>query len=51
MLNTEKYTRAAEVFARSPDLDEAAGTLLNIEVGKEIGFYYKEVKKGPRLME
>ena len=34
MLNTEKYTKAAEVFAMTPDLDEAAGALMNVHVGK-----------------
>lgn len=51
LLNTEKYTKSAEVFAMTPDLDEAAGALMNTHTGKEIVFFYIELKRDGRLME
>ena len=45
MLNTEKHTKAATVFSMSPDLDEAAGALMNVELGNEITTFYYELKR------
>ena len=46
LLNEKKYDNASQVFAYSLDLKEAAGALMNVHIGKEIGFYYKTLMKG-----
>ena len=51
MLNTEKYTKSATTFAMTPCLDEAAGALMNTQIGSEIVIYYTEVKREGRMLE
>lgn len=46
ILNNQKYGKASEVFAYSPDLKEAAGALMNVQIAKEIPTYYRALCHG-----
>ena len=46
LLEAEKYRSAADTFSESPDIDEAAGALMNVGIGQEINFYYDELRRG-----
>ena len=46
ILNAEKYRSASTAFSKTPDVDEAAGALLNAELGQEIPYFYEDLLHG-----
>jgi hypothetical protein len=46
ILNNKKYGNAASTFAYSPSLEEAAGTLINFDIGQQPKIFFEELEKG-----
>lgn len=46
ILNNKKFGNAASTFAYSPSLEEAAGTLINFDIGQQCKIFFEEIAKG-----